>query len=128
MKGKEDIYFSERERYFLMASAPKHKLNFTFDYKVNDFSVNLRFTNFAAIDLIDYDPKLEHFKSRTTTDISFSYLINNKVNITLGGANIFDAYPDYRADPGLTETGSRFEAIQMGMGGAMYFAKVGVKL
>lgn len=126
LKGKEDVYFSDRERYFLMASAPKHKLSFSLDYKVNNFSTNLRLTNFAGIELIDYEPKVETFKARTTTDLSFSYLVNNKVNITLGGANIFDVYPQFRPDPGLTETGTRYEAIQMGMGGAMFFAKVGV--
>lgn len=127
LAGKEDIYFSPREKYFLQASAPNHKLSFNFEYKLNNFSTNLRFTKFAAIDLIDYDPKLEHFKGRTVTDLSFSYLANDKITITVGGANIFDVYPEFRADPGLTETGTRYEAIQMGMGGAMYFAKVGVK-
>jgi len=127
LAGKEDIYFSIRERYFLQASAPKHKLSFNFEYRINSFSTNLRFTKFAAIDLIDYDPKLEQFKARTVTDLSFSYSANEKVTVTVGGANIFDVYPEYRADPGLTETGSRFEAIQMGMGGAMFFAKVGLK-
>ncbi|MBL0355450.1 MAG: TonB-dependent receptor [Chitinophagaceae bacterium] len=127
LSGKEDIYFSLREKYFLQASAPNHKLSFGFEYKLNNFTTNLRFTNFAAIDLIDYDPKLEHFKARTVTDLSFSYLANEKITITVGGANIFDVYPEFRADPGLTETGTRFEALQMGMGGAMYFAKVGIK-
>ncbi len=127
LAGKEDIYFSERERYFLQASAPNHKLSYNFEYKLDKFSTNLRFTNFAAIDLIDYEPKLEHFKARTVTDLSFSYAASDKVTVTLGGANIFDVYPEFRTDPGLTETGSRYEAIQMGMGGAMYFAKVGIK-
>ncbi|MDO9375970.1 MAG: TonB-dependent receptor [Ferruginibacter sp.] len=128
LAGKEDIYFSDRERYFLMASAPKHKVSFSVDYKINNFSTNLRLTNFAAIELIDYDPKVEKFKGRTTTDLSFSYLVKNRVTLTVGGANIFDVYPEYRPDPGLTETGTRYEAIQMGMGGAMYYAKIGVRL
>jgi iron complex outermembrane receptor protein len=126
LKGKEETYFSIRERYFLMASAPKHKISFSVDYKVNNFSSNLRFTKFASIELIDYEPKIEKFKGRITTDLSFSYLIKKRVTLTVGGANIFDVYPEFRADPGLTETGTRYEAIQMGMGGAMYFAKVGI--
>lgn len=127
LKGKEDIYFSERERFFLQASAPNHKHSFNFEYKLNKFTTNLRFTNFASITLIDYDPKPETFKGRTVTDLSFNYEASDKVSITVGGANIFDVYPESRADPGLTETGTRYEAIQMGMGGAMYFAKIGVK-
>lgn len=127
LKGKEDIYFSNRERYFLQASAPTHKHSFNFEYRLNKFSTNLRLTNFAAITLIDYEPKEETFKGRTVTDLSFSLQASDKVSVTVGGSNIFDVYPEFRADPGLTETGTRYEAIQMGMGGAMYFAKVGVK-
>ncbi len=37
LKGKEDIYFSERERYFLQASAPNHKHSFNFEYRINKF-------------------------------------------------------------------------------------------
>lgn len=127
LKGKEDIYFSPREQYFLMASAPEHKLSLQLEYKINSFTTNLRFTNFAAIDLIDYSNSLEHNSAKTTTDLSFSYQFSSKVNATLGAANLFDVYPDHHSDPGLTETGSRWEAIQMGMGGAFYFAKVGIR-
>lgn len=127
LAGKEDIYFSPRERYFLQASAPNHKLSLNFEYRVNKFTSNLRFTKFAAIELMDYEPKVERFKGRITTDLSFSYEASDRVSVTVGGANIFDVYPEFRPDPSLTETGSRYEAIQMGMGGAMYFAKVGVK-
>jgi len=127
LKGKEDIYFSERERYFLQASAPNHKHSFNIEYKINRLSANLRFTNFAAINLLDYDYQVEHFKGRTVTDLSFNFQASDKISVTVGGANIFDVYPEFRADPNLTETGSRYEAIQMGMGGAMYFAKIGVK-
>jgi iron complex outermembrane receptor protein len=54
-------------------------------------------------------------------------MINRQFTATIGGSNLFDVYPKYRDDPSLTETGSRFEAIQMGMGGAFYFAKLGYK-
>ena len=127
LAGKEDIYFSQREQYFLMASAPKHKHSFMLDYAINSLSVNLRFTGFAAIDLIDYNPSPEFNGPRTTTDLSFSYQVSSKLTATIGGANIFDVYPTHHDDPTLTETGTRFEAIQMGMGGAFYFAKVGLK-
>lgn len=126
LKGKEDIYYGMREQYFLLASAPPRKVSCQFDYKVNDFSMNLRLTNFGAVQLIDFANEVQHFKSRTTTDLSFSYLIQNKVNITLGGANIFDVYPSHQNSAN-TESGSMFEAVQMGMGGAYYYGKIGVR-
>jgi iron complex outermembrane receptor protein len=125
--GKEDIYFSPRERYFLQASAPSHKLSYNFDYKINRFSTNLRFTSFAAIELIDYNNEVSRFAPRTVTDLSFSYQAAEKVTVTLGAANLFDVYPQFRLDPSVTETGTRYEALQMGMGGAMFFGRVGVR-
>ncbi|MEP6674710.1 MAG: TonB-dependent receptor [Ferruginibacter sp.] len=128
LAGKEDIYFSMREQYFLKASAPKSKLSLSLDYKINQFSTNLRFTNFAAIDLIDYTyTDIEHNSAKTTTDLSFSFAASKAFNITIGGSNIFDVYPDNHPDPTLTETGTRWEAIQMGIGGSFFYAKVGVK-
>ncbi|MFZ4058829.1 MAG: TonB-dependent receptor plug domain-containing protein, partial [Ferruginibacter sp.] len=126
LAGKEDIYYGRREQYFLQASAPPRKMSLSFDYRIGDFSTNLRFTNFGTVKLIDFADQVEYFNSRTTTDLSFSYLVNNKVNITLGAANLLDVYPRYQ-DAGLTETGTMFEAVQMGMGGAFFFGKVGIK-
>jgi iron complex outermembrane recepter protein len=124
--GKEDIYYGRREQYFLLASAPQHKLSLNLNYKINRFSTNLRFTNFAAIELINFADEVERFSSRTTTDLSFTYAAGKRYQITLGGANIFDVYPN-RQDPGLTETGGMWEAVQMGHGGSFFFAKFGVK-
>ncbi len=127
LAGKEDVYYGRREQYFLLASAPPRKVNLTLDWQRDNFSANLRFTNFGRVELINFADEVEVFNSRTTTDLSFSYLFNNKVNVTLGGANIFDVYPQHQNSAN-TETGTMFEAVQMGMGGAFYYAKIGVRL
>ncbi len=126
LAGKEDIYYGRREQYFLLASAPPHKLSLSFDYKINKFSTNVRFTNFAAVDIISFADDIEHFKPNTTTDISFNFLAGDKVSITVGGANIFDVYPSH-VDAANTETGGMWEAVQMGHGGSFFFGKIGVR-
>jgi iron complex outermembrane recepter protein len=148
LKGKEDIYFGVREQYFLQASAPPHKISFAVEYKINKLSANLRFTHFAGVKIINYkatgddgeaDAALaagnnalwlqivtDVYKPKLTTDLSFSYEASKNVSITVGGSNIFDVYPNHH-DGGWTETGTMWDAVQMGMGGAMYFAKIGVK-
>lgn len=126
LAGKEDIYYGRREQFFLLASAPPRKLNYTIDYKIKDFSVNLRFTNFGKIQLINFADQIEYFSARTTTDISFSYLFNKRVHVTIGGANILDVYPQHQ-DAANTETGTMYEAVQMGMGGAFFFGKINVR-
>jgi iron complex outermembrane receptor protein len=124
--GKEDIYYGRREQYFLLASAPPHKLSFSADYKINKFSTNLRFTHFAAVEIVNFADEIQQFKSKTTSDISFSYQANKNISVTLGGSNIFDVYPNYH-DAANTETAGMWEAVQMGMGGAFFFGKIGFK-
>ncbi|MBK7885545.1 MAG: TonB-dependent receptor [Chitinophagaceae bacterium] len=124
--GKEDIYYGRREQYFLRASAPPHKLSFNADYTIKKFSANLRFSNFAKVEIVNFADEVQNFKSKTTTDLSFGYMASKNIRITLGGANIFDVYPDYH-DSANTETGGMWEAVQMGFGGAFFFGKIGFK-
>lgn len=130
LSGKEDIYFSDREKYFLLASAPPHKISLTLDYVINNFSIMARGTKFAGVKLIDFnfdtnDPDI--YDDRYTVDLSVNYKVNDKFNFTIGGQNILDAYPSIQ-DSGLTETGGMWDAVQMGYGGAFFFAKMGLRL
>jgi hypothetical protein len=54
LAGKEEIYFGVRERY-LLASAPHHKINLSFDYTVNRFNAFVRVTCFSGLKLIDFN-------------------------------------------------------------------------
>jgi iron complex outermembrane recepter protein len=130
LEGKEEIYFGVRERYFLLASAPDHKINLSFDYTVNRFNAFVRVTRFSGLQLIDFnfdetDPDI--YKPRHTLDLTLGYKINNNFDIAIGGANILDTYPSIQ-DPGLTETGGMWDAVQMGHGGAFLFGKLVYRL
>jgi len=126
LAGKEDIYFGVREQYFLLASAPDHKINLSFDYTVDRFNVFARLTRFSGVRLIDFnfdesDPDI--YDATHTLDLTFGYKINKNFHVAIGGANILDTYPSIQ-DPGLTETGGMWDAVQMGHGGAFFFAKL----
>jgi len=126
LAGKEEIYFGVREKYFLLASAPDHKINLSFDYTVNRFNAFIRVTRFSGVRLIDFnfdesDPDI--YDARHTVDLTLGYKINDRFDIAIGGANILDTYPSIQ-DPGLTETGGMWDAVQMGHGGAFFFAKL----
>jgi iron complex outermembrane receptor protein len=132
LAGKKDIYFDEREKGFLLASAPQSKLNLTFDYKRNRFGANLRFVRFSRMDLInwhyyDEDPTApvytDRYSPKMTTDLALSYDFTQKIALTLGASNLFDVYPD-RFDPNYTESGGMWDPVQMGFGGRFYFARL----
>lgn len=125
LAGKEDIYFGNREKLFLLASAPPTKMNLTFDYKINRFNTNLRFVHFAKVELEDWLGTLDVYDPRLTTDLSIGYALTNNLTLTIGGANIFNAYPTTQDTE--TETGGLWDAVQMGFSGAFYFTRLGFK-
>lgn len=134
LQGKENTYFGLREQYFLLASAPKSKINFGIDYSAGSFFTNLKLTRFGKVELINWgdngdnivDPgEVDKYSSKTTVDLSAGYNLRN-FTFTLGGVNILNTYPT-KHDPGLTESGGIWDAVQMGFSGAYYFAKIGFK-
>jgi iron complex outermembrane recepter protein len=134
LQGKEDIYFGLREQYFLLASAPKSKINFAIDYMKGNFFTDLKLTQFGKVELINWsdngdrvvDPgEKDTYNPKITTDLSVGYNLRN-FTFTVGGVNLLNVYPD-KMDPGLTESGGIWDAVQMGFSGAFYFARVGFK-
>jgi len=125
LKGKEDIYFSNRERLFLLASAPNTKGNLALEYKTKRLSANARLTYFDKITLEDYVGALDEYKAATTLDLSVSLELSRNLRLTIGGANILDAYPTIQDVE--TESGGRWDSVQMGFNGAFYFTRIGFK-
>jgi iron complex outermembrane receptor protein len=134
LQGKEDTYFGLREQYFLLASAPKSKVNFGVDYLIGNFFSNLKLTRFGKVELMNWNDngdnivdagEIDTYDHRFTLDLSAGYNLKN-VTFTIGGMNILNAYPD-KMDPGLTESGGIWDSVQMGFSGAFYFARIGLK-
>jgi iron complex outermembrane recepter protein len=125
LKGKEDFYLSTREKQFIVAAAPKLKGNIGLDYKYGRFGTNLRATYYGAVDLGDYVGETDRYDPRTVLDLSFGYDVTSKVRLTLGGANILNAYPTKQNEE--TEGGGLYESVQMGFNGAFLFSRLGFK-
>ncbi len=122
LRGKEDIYFGNREQHFLLASAPPRKMAFTVDHSMGRLHTTLRFVNFGKITLIDWLDTEDVYDARTTTDLSLGYDLANSVQLIVGGANLLDAYPKEQDTE--TETGGIFDAVQMGFSGRFLFARL----
>lgn len=130
LKGKEDIYLSPREKGFILASAPKTKVNLNLNYKISKFNANLQLVRFDKITLIGYDNAEQVYNSKVTTDLSFGYEFTSNLNLTLGSKNIFNRYPTLQSSQvtsGNTESGGIFDPVQMGFGGRQVFARLNFK-
>ncbi|KAA6438669.1 TonB-dependent receptor [Dyadobacter flavalbus] len=126
LAGKEDIYFDERERRFVLASAPPSKINLTLDYSVDKFSFMLRFIRFGEIKLANWDYELDVYKPRIQTDVTLNYKVSKNFSLSVGGSNIFNVYPDLSL-PALTESGGAWDPVQMGSNGAFIFTRLGFR-
>lgn len=130
LAGKEDIYLSEREKAFILASAPKTKVNLNLNYKISKFNANLQLVRFDKVTLIGYDGTEQVYNPKVTTDLSFGYEFSKNLNLTLGSKNLFNRYPTLQTShvsDGNTEGGGIFDPVQMGFSGRQVFAKLNFK-
>ncbi|OCA68426.1 outer membrane receptor protein [Chryseobacterium artocarpi] len=130
LKGMENTYLSPRERGFILASAPKTKVNLNLNYKINKFNANLQLVRFDKVTLIGYDDAEQVYNAKVTTDISFGYEFSKSFNLTLGSKNIFNRYPTLQTTQvttGNTESGGIFDPVQMGFAGRQVFARLNFK-
>lgn len=130
LAGKEDTYLSQRERGFILASAPKTKINLNLNYKISKFNVNLQLVRFDKATLIGYDDTEQIYNPKVTTDISFGYEFSKNLNLTLGSKNVFNRYPTLQTTQvttGNTESGGIFDPVQMGFAGRQVFARLNFK-
>ncbi len=130
LAGKEDIYLSAREKAFILASAPKTKVNLNLNYRLNKFNVNLQMVRFDKVTLIGYDDSEQVYNPKVTTDLSFGYEFCKNLNLTLGSKNLFNRYPTLQTthvSDGNTEAGGIFDPVQMGFAGRQVFARLNFK-
>lgn len=131
LKGKEDTYLSARERAFILASAPKTKVNLNLNYKISKFNANVQLVRFDKVKLIGYNGADDYqlYGAKVTTDISFGYEFSKNFNLTIGSKNLFNRYPTLQtaAVDGNTESGGIFDPVQMGFAGRQAFARLNFK-
>lgn len=123
--GKEDSYLSNREKLFILASAPPLKGNLSFDYFGRSWGANMRLTYFDQIELEDYIGEMDVYDARLSLDLSVSHNITPGIRLTIGGANILNAYPTKQDAE--TEGGGLYDAVQMGFNGTFLFSRLAFK-
>ena len=139
----KETFFGKREQQYLLASAPKSKFNLGVNYEFKKLKTSLNFTRFSSVKLIDWqisqdisnynNSEIERLEAATdiyqpkiTTDLHFSYQLNNIVNLQLGANNLFNIYPTKQES--FTDSGGLWDATQMGTNGSFYYTKLNIKL
>jgi iron complex outermembrane recepter protein len=137
----EQTFFGEREKAFLLASAPDNKFSLNLNYARKWFDAGLAFTRFSEVQLLDYQmyesvadygtfadqikAATDTYGAKIVTDLTLGFKLCKSTKLTLGSNNLFNIYPDQQDD--WVEAGGYWDAVQMGFGGAYYYARLGFK-
>lgn len=134
----EQTFFGERDKAFLLASAPDSKLTLNLNYNKDWFDAGLGFTHFSKVDLLDFqmfeDPAdyggfdnlvaaaTDSYGAKLVTDLVLGFGLGDSLKLHLGANNLFNVYPDQQDD--WTEAGGYWDSVQMGFGGAFYYSRL----
>ena len=119
----KEIFFGEREKAFLLASAPETKFGLNLSYNKKWFNSGLAFTRFSDVKLIDYGGQTDAYSAKVVTDLTLGFKLSKATKLSIGANNLFNIYPDQQdAD---VEGGGYWDAVQMGFGGSYYYARLG---
>lgn len=135
----EQTFFGERDKAFLLASAPANKFGLNLNYARKWFDTGLAFTRFSEVKLLDYQvyedvadygtfqdqikAATDTYGAKIVTDLTFGFKLSNVTKLSLGANNLFNIYPDQQDD--WVEAGGYWDAVQMGFNGAYYYARLG---
>ena len=139
----KETFFGERDRQFLLASAPKSKFNLGVNYQYKKLKTAINLTRFSSVQLIDWqiiqnlsnfnnsekerlDTATDIYEPKLTTDLHFSYPISTLINLQLGVNNLFNIYPTKQNS--YTDSGGLWDATQMGTNGSFYYTKLNLTL
>ena len=134
----EQTFFGEREKAFLLASAPDNKFSLNLNYARKWFDAGLAFTRFSEVKLLDYQmyedvadygsfanqikAATDTYGVKIVTDLTFGFNLSKNTKLIVGSNNLFNVYPDQQDD--WVEAGGYWDAVQMGFGGAFYYARM----
>jgi iron complex outermembrane receptor protein len=120
-----NTFYSDREKAFLLASAPNHKFALSLDYGLGKLGFGTHFTYFGKIRLMGfgaytddnpnqtginpmvptdadgdkYVPEVFNFNGKVVTDIYASCRFAKQVSLFIGADNLFNIHPDLGVNP-----------------------------
>ncbi|MCG8474202.1 MAG: TonB-dependent receptor [Cytophagales bacterium] len=132
LKGKENVYFSRRDRSLIENANPKSKINLTLNYSIEKWGFLLRNVRFGEIKVM-HSSKPERdqtYSAKIVTDAAVSYQFTEKLGVSVGANNLLDIYPDKNIKS--RQSSGRFvyprTISQFGANGAYYFARLNIRI
>ncbi len=145
----QQTFLSDREQKFILASAPRSKFAFNFEYNRKKLTAGTRLTYFGKVTLLGYGedglgisptvpldngsgsvPDQYDYSGKIVTDLYLSYQFCKSLTLYGGADNVLNTHPDFGVVRGAkdwaynTETGGAWDAVQMGTNGRRLFLRL----
>jgi iron complex outermembrane recepter protein len=133
-------YFNREDESRFEVANPRVKAGLTLNYKRKKIGAMLRNVYFGQVKYVDINPNPvfnyatqqaesldQTFGAKVITDLTLSYQLTSNINLTIGGNNILNVYPDKQTHSDNVSYG-RFpysrRVQQFGFNGAYYFGRL----
>jgi len=148
----QQTFLSDREQYFILASAPPMKSALNMEYERGSLTTGIRLTYFGKISLLGYGQDglgiaptvpldngsgevsdLHTYGAKMVADLYVSKPLLKNFILSAGIDNVLNAHPDFGIAKGAkdwaynNETGGPWDAVQMGGNGRRLFLRIGFK-
>jgi len=148
----QQTFLSDREQFFILASAPGTKSALNVEYGIGSLTTGMRLTYFGKLSLLGYGqdglginpmvpldngsgevPDRYDYSGKMVTDLYVSRPVFKQFVLTAGIDNVLNVHPDFGVAKGAkdwaynNETGGPWDAVQMGGNGRRLFLRIGFK-
>ena len=124
--------FDRVQRALVEKGQPRNNVSLTLDYRLRNFGANAHTSRFGKhfVAQPQTSGALDQwFGAKWITDASVSYKFFQRLDLTVGGNNIFNVYPDTVITPNQTRGIYKYSGQSpFGINGAYYYARVGYDL
>ena len=150
-EGHRATFLSDREKNFILASAPTTKFALTLEYSLRRLTIGTRATYFGKVTLLGYgddglgiDPRVPTdadanvrvrdeyvYGGKLVNDLYLTYKLHKAITICIGADNILGVHPDLGAVQSAkgwafnNEPAGPWDAVQMGSNGMRLYARIG---
>ncbi|KFN43495.1 TonB-dependent receptor plug domain-containing protein [Arenimonas oryziterrae] len=125
-----DMLFSETQVTLIEEALPNSRVSLGLNYSQNNWRVGLTNTYYGSVSGQGFTGVKHKWRGKWLTDVSIGYKFNDNFDVSVGGNNVFDVYPDEwkNAFP-FPELGFTYgwETLPFGLNGGYYYARLNWK-
>jgi iron complex outermembrane receptor protein len=122
-----DVLFDQTQRTLIQEALPHHRATLGGTYTMGKWKFGLNNTYYGDVSGQGFTGVKKTWSGKWLTDVTVNYKVNKNFDVTLGGNNIFDIYPDNWGDAGtpLNQLGFTYgwETLPFGLNGASYYVR-----